>query len=334
MYMDVLERIREKAKQDPRRIIFPETEDPRILEAVDFIRKEGIAEPLLFSPEDMEQQQKENFAYLLYEYRKAKGMTLEKAMELMEDRHFYAAMMLRCGFVDGMVTGAAHSTALVMRAVIHCLEINDRVGVVTSAFLMGVPDCAYGEEGVLCYADCGVIPDPTSAQLARIAVSSAQFFQDVMDKPARVAMLSFSTKGSAEGASVDKVRAAVELAKDIKKDFFIEGELQLDAALVPEVAAMKFGEDSDVAGKANVLIFPSLDAGNIGYKLTERLAQARAIGPIILGTIQPCSDLSRGCSVEDIIDCTALTVVRAQKRSSTTFNTSINFDKYYAYSGL
>lgn len=333
MHQDVIERIRERAKQHPQRIIFPEPEDARVLKAVEYIRSSGIAEPLLLSDEDIDPEQKAQFAYLLYEYRKGRGMTLKKATELMEDRHFYASMMLRCGFVDGMVTGAAHSTTLVMRAVVNCLEINDRVGIVTSAFLMGVPDCTYGEDGVLCYADCGVIPDPTSAQLARIAVSGAQFFQDVMDKPARVAMLSFSTKGSAEGPSIDKVRAAVELAKDIKKDFFIEGELQVDSALVPEIAALKLGE-SDVAGKANVLIFPTLDAGNIGYKLTERLAQARAIGPIILGTVQPCSDLSRGCSVEDIIDCTAITVVRAQKRIASPYNTSINFEKYYAYSGV
>ncbi|MBF0387710.1 MAG: phosphate acetyltransferase [Candidatus Omnitrophica bacterium] len=331
--MDVIERIREKARQDPKRIIFPETNDPRVLAAVEIIRGEGIAEPLLFAREDMEAFQKEQFAFLLYEFRKGRGLTLEHAREMMEDQHFYAAMMLRCGFVDGMVTGAAHSTADVMRAVIHCLEINDRVGLVTSAFIMGVPHCSFGEEGVLCFADCGVIPAPTSAQLARIAVSGAQLFQDIMDKPARVAMLSFSTKGSASGAWVEKVRQAVELAKDLKKDFYIDGELQLDSALVPEVAALKL-KGSDVAGQANVLIFPSLDAGNIGYKLTERLGHARAIGPIILGTIQPCSDLSRGCSVEDIVDCAAVTVVRAQKRSLGTQNSFVNLDKYYAYSGL
>ncbi len=333
MYIDVINRIRQKAAQNPKRIIFPETNDPRVLAAIKIIRSEGIAEPLLFGKEDMDPSQKEQFAYLLYEYRKGRGMTLEKAQELMEDLHFYTSMMLRFGFVDGMVTGAAHSTADVMSAAIHCLEINERVGIVTSAFLMGVPECSYGEEGVICFADCGVVPDPTSAQLARIAVSGAQFFQDIMDKQARVAMLSFSTKGSAQGPRVDKVREAVELAKDLKKDFFIDGELQLDSALVPEVAALKL-KGSDVAGKANVLIFPNLDAGNIGYKLTERLARARAIGPIILGTIQPCSDLSRGCSVEDIVDCTAVTVVRAQKRNISSQNMSINLDKYYAYSGF
>ena len=333
MYKDVINRIRHKAAQDPKRIIFPETEDPRVLEAVEIIRSEGIAQPLLMPKEDMDLFEKEKFAYLLYEYHKNKGLTLEKAQELMEDQHFYAAMMLRCGLADGMVTGAAHSSAVVMRAAINCLEINDRIGIVTSAFLMAIPNCTYGEDGVICFADCGVIPDPTSAQLAKIAVLGAQFFQDIMDKPARVAMLSFSTKGSAQGAWVTKVREAVELAKDLKKDFFIDGELQLDSALVPEVAAFKL-EDSDVAGKANVLIFPTLDAGNIGYKLTERLAKARAIGPIILGTLQPCSDLSRGCCVEDIVDATALTVVRAQKRSLGPQHLDINFDKYYAYTDL
>ncbi|MDD3375341.1 MAG: phosphate acyltransferase [Candidatus Omnitrophica bacterium] len=333
MYTEVIEQIRDRAKSDPKRIIFPEAEDDRVLKAVDYIRQEGIAEPLLFSSRNIDPSQRDQFAYLLYEIRQAKGMTYKKAKELMDDPLFYAAMMLRCGLVDGMVAGASHSTAAVMRAVLYCLELNDKIGVVTSCFLMGVPNCVFGEEGVLLYADCGVIPNPTSDQLARIAVSSAQFFQDVMDVTARVAMLSFSSKGSASGELVDKVRNSVELAKDLKKDFFIEGELQADSALVPEVAAWKLN-DSDVAGKANVLIFPTLDAGNIGYKLTERLANARAIGPIILGTIQPCSDLSRGCSVDDIIACTALTVIRAQKKFSNSRNIFINFDKHYAYIGI
>ncbi|MBF0620002.1 MAG: phosphate acetyltransferase [Candidatus Omnitrophica bacterium] len=333
MYRDVIQSIRSKARKDPKTIIFPETEDARVMSAVDYIRAEGIAEPILLSQNDIDPFQQQQFACLLYEAKKGKGMTMAKAQELMQDRHFYAAMMLRCGFVDGMVSGAAHATAVVMRAVINCLDINDRIGLVSSCFLMGIPNCSYGEGGVLCYADCGVMPDPTSEQLAKIAVSSAAFFEDIMDKPARVAMLSFSSKGSANGPWVEKVSKAVELAKKLKSDCFIDGELQADSALVPEVAALKL-KDSAVAGKANVLIFPTLDAGNIGYKLTERLAHARAIGPLILGTIQPCSDLSRGCSVEDIIDVTAVTVVRAQKRSLGSQNVSINLDKHYAYTGL
>lgn len=333
MYIKIINQIRERAKKDPKRIVFPENEDERILRAVDYIRKEGIAEPLLLSRDDIDSAQRDQFAYVFYEFQKARGMTYEKAQELMNDVLFYAAMMVRCGLADGVVMGASHSTAAVMRAVINCLELNDRVGIVSSCFLMGVPNCSAGEDGVLLFADCGVVPSPTSEQLARIAVSSAQFFQDVIDRPARVAMLSFSSKGSASGEWVSKVRDSVELAKDLKKDFFIDGELQVDSALVPEIAARKLG-DSDVAGRANVLIFPTLDAGNIGYKLTERLAQARAIGPIILGTIQPCSDLSRGCSVDDIIDCAAVTVVRAQKKYSNPKNVLIDFEKHYAYTGI
>ncbi|MBF0511350.1 MAG: phosphotransacetylase [Candidatus Omnitrophica bacterium] len=332
MYTDVIQSIRQKAQRDPKRIIFPETEDPRILSAVDYIRAEGIAEPVLLGAEDIDPDQKLQFAYLLYEMRKAKGMTMEKARELMEDRHFYAAMMLKCGFVDGLVSGASHPTATVMRAAIHCLDINDWIGLVSSAFLMGIPHCDYGKGGLLCFADCGVIPDPGPEQLARIAVLSAQFFEDTMDVPARVAMLSFSTKGSAQGPWVDKVKQSVDMAKKLKPGLLIDGELQADSALVPQVAALKL-KNSDVAGRANVLIFPTLDAGNICYKLTERLAHARAIGPIILGTLQPCSDLSRGCSVEDIIDCTAITVVRAQKKTS-SLNFIINFDKQYALSSF
>ena len=178
---------------------------------------------------------------------------------------------------------------------------------------MGVPDCTYGENGIFIYADCGVIPYPTSDQLANIAISSARFAQDVLEIVPRVALLSFSTKGSADGRWVDKIKEAVEVAKSKNSGFLIDGELQGDSALIPEVARRKL-QESEVAGHANILIFPNLDAGNICYKLTQRLTKGRAIGPIVLGTIQPCSDLSRGCEVEDIIDCTAVTVIRAQRR--------------------
>lgn len=333
MFQDVIQKIRTEAKKNPKKILFPESEDPRICEAVERINAEGIAEAVLITPDRIDSSHKDIFAYMLYEFRKNKGMTREKAGELLEQRLFAAAMMVRCGLADGFVAGAAHSTADVMRAVIHCFEINDRIGMISSCFIMGVPDCRYGEDGIILYSDCGVIPDPTSEQLARIAVASAQFFQETFQKEARVALLSFSSKGSAQGAMVTKVRDAVEMAKDLKKDFFIDGELQADSALVPEVAALKL-KGSDVAGRANILIFPNLDAGNICYKITERLAHARAIGPIILGAVQPCSDLSRGCSVEDIIDCAAMTVVRAQQKEKQPFNTQINFDKYYANIGL
>ena len=329
MYEEIIRQIKGRAKKDPKKIVFPEADDERVLRAVARIRGEGIAEPVLISSKDIDPSQRDTFAYLLFESRKANGMTYEKAKELMNDVQFYAAMMLHCGLVDGMVTGASCSTASVMRAVIHCLELNDMIRLVSSCFIIGIPQCAYGEGGVLLYADCGVVPDPTSEQLARIAVASAQFFEDTLERPARVAMLSFSSKGSAKGEIINKVKDAVTIAKSIKKDLIIDGELQVDSALSPEIASRKL-KDSDVAGKANILIFPSLDAGNIGYKLTERLARARAIGPLILGTVEPCSDLSRGCNVEDIVDCAAVVAVRAQKKYSNPKNTVINFEKYYA----
>jgi phosphate acetyltransferase len=231
----------------------------------------------------------------------------------MENPLYYAAMMIRCGYADGFVAGATFTTSSVIRAALNCLEIDKNVGLVSSCFIIAVPDCPYGERGVFIYADCGVIPYPTSEQLALIAISSAHFAKEVLEFEPHVALLSFSTKGSAEGRWVDKIKEAVKIARNKNSDFLIDGELQADAALVPEIAKRKLGE-SEVAGRANVLIFPNLDAGNICYKLTQRLAKARAVGPIILGTVQPCSDLSRGCETEDVIDCTAVTVIRAQNR--------------------
>jgi len=223
-------------------------------------------------------------------------------------------MMTRYGYADGFVAGAKFTTSSVIRSALSCLEVDKKAGIVSSCFIMAAPDCNYGERGIFVYADCGVIPYPTSDQLANIAISSARFAKEVLDITPRVALLSFSTKGSAEGRWVDKIKEAVETAKSKNSGFMIDGELQGDSALVESVAARKLGE-SEVAGKANILVFPNLDAGNICYKLTQRLAKARAIGPIVLGTKQPCSDLSRGCEVEDIVDCAAVTVIRAQKRA-------------------
>jgi len=319
--------LRERAKANPKRIIFPEIKDERIKHAVEYIKREKIAIPLFLSSADAESYQKDIFANLLFEHKKKKGMTFEGARELMEDDLFYSAMMVRLGFADGLVVGAAHSTASVMRAVLECLDVDDRIKLITSCFLMVIPNCNYGQEGMLIFADCGVIPSPTSEQLAKIAIASSYFAQDILEISPRVAMLSFSSKGSASNADVEKVREAVEKARLLRNDIFIDGELQVDSAIVPEIASRKL-KGSDVAGKANILIFPDLNSGNISYKLTERLASARAIGPILLGTVQPCCDLSRGCSVEDIIDCTAITVIRAQKKSLS--NPLINLDKNYA----
>ncbi|MDP2923187.1 MAG: phosphate acyltransferase [Candidatus Omnitrophota bacterium] len=306
-----IERLRQHAKNNPKRIVFPESNDERVVEAIKYIEKERIAFPLLLTHDNLEIEKQEEFANIFFERKQVKGMTLEEARELAENPLYYAAMMVKKGYADGFVAGASLTSSAVIKAAINCLEIDRTIGLISGCFIMAVPDCPYGEKGLFLYADCGVIPYPTSEQLATIAISTARFANEVLEITPHVALLSFSTKGSAEGRWVDKIKEAVEIAKSRNSGFAIDGELQVDAALVPEVAKRKLG-DSNVAGKANVLIFPNLDAGNICYKLTQRLAKARAVGPIILGTMQPCSDLSRGCDVDDIIDCTAVTVVRAQ----------------------
>ena len=309
----IIQDIRARAKANPRKIVFPEANDERVVEAVEYVRKEGIAIPLLLSHDNLEPEKQEEFANIFYERKEARGVTLEEARELMENPLYYAAMMVRYGYADGFVAGASLSTSSVIRAALNCLEIDRETRLVSSCFLMAIPNSPYGENGALIYADCGVIPYPTGEQLAYIGIASGRFARDVLGFAPRVAMLSFSTKGSAEGRWVDKIKEGVEIARSKCDEFPIDGELQPDAALCPDVAKRKL-KDSPVAGKANVLIFPNLDAGNICYKLTQRLANARAVGPIILGTKQPCSDLSRGCDVEDVIDCTAITVIRAQNR--------------------
>lgn len=308
----VISDLRERARRDPKKIIFPEASDERVLKAVERIKDEGIAHPLLLTHDNLDPEKQEEFANIFYERKQVKGITFEEAREIMENPLYYAAMMVRLGYADGFVAGAVSTTSNVIRSAINCLRIDRKIGIVSSCFIMSVPDCNYGNNGLFIYADCGVIPYPTSEQLALISLSAARFARDVLDITPRVALLSFSTKGSAKGRWIDKVKEAVDIAHSKDSSVLVDGELQADSAIVPEVAKRKVA-DSEVAGKANILIFPNLDAGNICYKLTERLAGARAIGPIILGTVQPCSDLSRGCSVDDIVDCTAVTVIRAQK---------------------
>ncbi|MBN3040592.1 MAG: phosphotransacetylase [Candidatus Omnitrophica bacterium] len=312
---DITVRLREKARSNPKKIVFPEANDERIVAAVDYINKQSIAEGMILSQDNLDPQRQEEFANLFFERKQPRGVTFEEARELMENPLYYGAMMIRYGYADGFVAGAKYTTSSVIRAALNCLEVDKKAGIVSSCFIMSIPNCVYGEQGVFIYADCGVIPYPTSEQLANIAISSAQFASEVLEITPRVALLSFSTKGSAEGRWVDKIKDAVAMANSKDSGFLIDGELQGDSALVPEVASRKLKE-SQVAGRANVLIFPNLDAGNICYKLTQRLANARAVGPIVLGTIQPCSDLSRGCNIDDIIDCTAVTVIRSQKRQA------------------
>lgn len=309
--MDIVTKIRAKAKANLKTIVLPEIEDTRVKEAAKIIEKEGIAKVLLFGRGMLDKIKQEEYAQKYYELRKSKGLAFDEAKNALEDPLYYTAMMTHVGDSDGFVAGASHTTPEVARAAIHCLGVNKQINTASSCFLMSVPDCIYGQEGAFIFADCGIVPDPNPRQLACIAISNAELAEKIFDIAPMVALLSYSTKGSAKGRVVDKALDALALAKKMRPDLLIDGELQVDAAIVPEVAEIKY-PNSLLKGRANVLIFPNLEAGNIGYKLVQRLAKARAVGPIIVGLNKPCSDLSRGCLVEDIVDCVAVTAVRAQ----------------------
>jgi len=309
--MDTIEKIRAKARANLKTIALPEYKDKRVEEACRIIEKEGIAKPLFLTPDKVDPQIKERFIQEFYAMRKAKGVELDKVRELFEDTLYYAAMLAREGKVDGFVAGASHTTSDMARAAIHSLGISDRISIACSCFIMSVPNCVYGQDGTFIFADCGIIPDPNSRQLACIALAASDLAKKILDLPPRVAFLSYSTKGSAESKSSLKIAEAKNLLKTMAPDLLYDGELQADAAIIPEVSKIK-DPGGVIAGQANVLVFPNLDAGNICYKLVERLAKARALGPLLLGLNKPCSDLSRGCSVEDVVDCTAVTAIRAQ----------------------
>ena len=327
--MAFLDRIRDMASRDLKTVVLPESDDERTIEAVDEILEKKIARIILIGKDDIRKKVKASGADHLdivdplkykdldsmiseyYELRKAKGMTPEEAKKAVsEDSLTFGAMLVRRSLAAGFVAGANHTTPNVIRASLRCLQIDKSIGVVSGAFLMEVPHSQYGENGVFVFADCGVNPDPNPRQLAGIAVSSARLFKQLVGKKPIVALLSYSTKGSAEGEMVEKVRKAVERAREMAPDIAIDGEFQVDSALVPEVALLKCA-NSEVAGKANVLIFPDLTSGNICYKMTQRLAGARAVGPLLTGFTKPCSDLSRGCSAEDIVDAVAITALRS-----------------------
>ena len=309
--MDTINKIRNKAKSSIKTIVLPEAQDGRIREAAAIIAKQGIANAVLLTPDKIKASDKERLIQEFYALRKIKGISQQEAKETLESPLYYAAMMVRCGLADGFVAGAVHTTPDVVRAAIHCLEVDESMGLASSCFIMVVPDCQYGEEGTFVFSDCGVIPEPNSRQLAYIAITAAELVKKVLDFPPRIALLSYSTKGSSKSKYVDEVREALQTVKQLRPDLLIDGELQVDAAIVPEVAKIKYPA-STLGGKANVLIFPDLEAGNISYKLVQRLAKARAIGPLVLGLNKPCSDLSRGCDVDDIVDCVAVTAIRAQ----------------------
>lgn len=330
--MGLIEEIRERAKKNPKRIVLPEGEEKRSIRAAAEILKEGIAEIILLGKEskikneaqslkvDIEKakiiepeksEQLKNYADTYFELRKEKGMSKEEALSIMEEPLFYGAMMVKKGEADGLISGAVHTTAETIRPALQIIKTAAGVKKVSSSFLIILKDEKFGENGALIFADCAILPDPNEEELVDIAIASARTAKDLMNCEPRVAMLSFSTKGSAKHKLVDKVVKATEIVKEKAPGLLIDGEIQVDAALIPEVASQK-APKSSIAGKANVLIFPDLNSANIGYKLVQRLAGAQAIGPILQGLAKPVNDLSRGCSVEDIINLVAITSLQAQ----------------------
>jgi len=331
--MSAIEKIKAKARADVKHIVLPEGAEPRTVQASAKILKEGVARvTLLGNPDEVRKVAAETgtdltgvaiidpatseksaaYADLLYELRKAKGMTPEQATELVtKNPLYYGAVMLKAGDADGMVAGAINSTGNVLRPALQIIKTAPGIKVVSSCFIMELPDPKWGDNGVMIFGDCAVIPNPTAEELAAIAIASAASGKQLVDIDPRVAMLSFSTKGSAKHENVTKVQEATKLAHELASDLQLDGELQADAALVESVGQLK-SPGSTVAGHANVLVFPDLQAGNIGYKLVQRLAGAEAIGPIIQGLAKPVSDLSRGCSVDDIVSVVSITAVKAQ----------------------
>ncbi len=309
--MDTIEAIREKARQQLKTIVLSEGHDPRVRKAAEFIRENKIANVILLESDKLDPKKIEEYTELFFQLRQYKGISKEEALGVVSNPVYYGALLVREGLADGFVSGAATTTSDVAKAALYCLGIDKRIATISSCFIMIVPNCPYGEKGVFIFADCGIIPDPTTRQLAQIALSSAELGRKVLGITPRVAMLSYSTKGSATGRFVERIREATAMLGEMAPELAVDGELQVDAAIVPEVAKLK-NPNSPIQGNANILVFPNLEAGNISYKLVERLSGGRALGPLLLGLVKPCSDLSRGCSWEDVVDCAAITAIRAQ----------------------
>ena len=309
--MSAIKKIREQARKIKKTVVLPEYDDARTIEAARIVKDEGLAIPLVLTPEIVDKNKKEQYIQEFYQLYKDKDMELSQVRNFFEDPLYSAAMMVREGLADGLVAGANHTTSDIARAAIRCIGVDPRFSLASSCFIMQVPDCAYGDQGAFIFADCGIIPDPNARQLSCIAIYASELAAKVLNITARVAFLSYSSKGSAKTKSTDKIIQAIGMVKENFPDLLIDGELQVDAAIIPGVARTK-APDSPLEGKANVLIFPNLEAGNIAYKLTQRLSNARAIGPLFLGLRKPASDLSRGCFAEDIADCVAVTAIRSQ----------------------
>ena len=332
--MNILEEIRQRAGMADKKIVLAEPHDDRVLTAADFILKNKIARLVLLGNEDKlrrrakelsldiegagivdpsESELAEKFGGIFYERRKHKGVSRDQANEQVKDNLFFGASMVHDGLCDGMVAGSLSPTPKVIQSGIYCIGVAEGLKTVSSFFLMATPISEFGAGGNFIFSDCGFVPDPTFEQMVDIAYSSSIHCRMLLSTEPLIAFLSFSTYGSAQHAKVDKVRAAVKLFRERYPEIKGDGELQLDAAIVPEVGEQK-AKGSSVAGKANVLVFPDLDAGNIGYKLTERFSRGRAIGPILQGLAKPINDLSRGCKWEDIVDAVCITVLQAEKK--------------------
>lgn len=330
--MDLLQDIITRAKANKQRIVLPEGTEERTLRAADKLLADGVASIILIGNkteisqlaasyglknidlativDPLNHEKKEAYADLLFQLRQKKGMTPEKAAVLVENPLYLGCLMIKAGDADGEIAGAQNTTGDVLRPALQIVKTASGISCVSGAFLMFLKDKSYGDNGLLVFADCAVMPNPTAAELAQIAVSTAQTTRDIVGADPKVAMLSFSTKGSASHEMVDKVVEATRLAKEMAPDLKIDGELQADAAIVDVVAAQK-APGSEIAGKANVLVFPTLEVGNIAYKLVQRLAGAQAVGPILQGIAAPVNDLSRGCSVDDIYKMVAIAANQA-----------------------
>lgn len=329
--MSFIDEVKDKARQNIKTIILTESEDKRVLKAAQKVKKEGFANIILIGNEDdtnklakendiditgikiidPEKSEKfEEYVNAFYELRKAKGITIEKAREMLKDNMYFGTMMVKQGDADGLVSGACHSTANTLRPALQILKTAPGTKLVSAFFLMVVPNCEYGENGIFIFGDSGLVENPNPDELSEIAISSSKSFKQLTGKESKVAMLSYSTYGSAHSELTEKVVEATKLLKEKIPDLVCDGELQLDAAIIPEINASK-APGSPLKGQANTLIFPNLDAGNIGYKLVQRLAKAEAYGPLCQGIAKPVNDLSRGCNSDDIVGVVAITAVQA-----------------------